>query len=617
MFCFTSDTSGSLNLCTPLSGKDFTREFTSRIHERCQIGQITCQKATTVLDPSSGKISTILSNTATSSTYDCIPSSPAKKPSYLNLACCVNGYSNLTTYDSKLRQNINKSREVSPIRPITHTLQYNRGEGGQYLVVPISVPVTANDMDVRSQTALISPEKRYFNSPKTSSTNMSTTNGKDVTDNIAAFYKSPSQRDQTNGPDIEAKSPKSFIQQRVERLYGPGALAQGFYSPKRSNSDTNSILSERSQNSTNTVNSKIFKSEYRNGVSATVSAPAVTLAATGLGPNELENVHFMSQQSPDEKSLPVFRHLRPEFRAQLPIISPKRTLAKTDFGLVANGKLSSPQQVNMVAQQLNGRQHNGINTSTAANSYTKTTTQQQQKQHVAVVSNGLRSMPQSKTMNGSAVSEDEQESVDKSVHKMKICDESVSVCGGEKSASVTAATVAITTNGQPVQVIIANVAAPDLPVPIVLATTNGTHQLETAANGATAASSSTKDGLYFLEILRTERDRLIALAVTAEGYMANLTEVSLAVFISIQIIVNVSPIEILCYNYYCWQILHKCEILLLCCFYWQSAEGYSICIIICVCLALIVPRLPLDYFYKLNTLCYTLLYMYIRVGRNL
>lgn len=394
-------------------------------------------------------------------------------------------------------------------------------------------------MDGRSQTALISPEKRYFNSTKTSSTNMSTTNGKDVTDNISAFYKSPSQRDQTNGLDIEAKSPKSFIQQRVERLYGPGALAQGFYSPKRSNSDTNSVLSERSQNSTNTVNSKIFKAEYRNGVSATVSAPAVSAAATNLGPNELENVHFMNQklqQSPDEKSLPVFRHLRPEFRAQLPIVSPKRTLAKTDFGLVANGKLSSPQQVSMVAQQLNGRQHNGINTSTAANSYTKATTQQQQK-HVAVMSNGLRSMPQSKTMNGSAVSEDEQESVDKSVHKMKICDDSVSVCGAEKSASVTAATVAITTNGQPVQVIIANVAAPDLPVPIVLATSNGimnngNHQLGTAAHSATTASlSTTKDGLYFLEILRTERDRLIALAVTAEGYMENLTEVSLAVFV--------------------------------------------------------------------------------------
>jgi hypothetical protein len=36
---------------------------------------------------------------------------------------------------------------------------------------------------------------------------------------------------QTNGSDLNNTvwASKSFIQQRVERLYGPGALAQGFF----------------------------------------------------------------------------------------------------------------------------------------------------------------------------------------------------------------------------------------------------------------------------------------------------------------------------------------------------------------------------------------------------
>lgn len=83
-------------------------------------------------------------------------------------------------------------------------------------------------------------------------------------------------------------SEKSFIQQRVERLYGPGALAQGFFF-KRSTS--------RLSTSDNSFN----KSSNNNDVSTDNANTEESL-----------------------KNLPVLRHLRPEFRAQLPVVSPRR-----------------------------------------------------------------------------------------------------------------------------------------------------------------------------------------------------------------------------------------------------------------------------------------------------
>ncbi|PSN49258.1 hypothetical protein C0J52_08199 [Blattella germanica] len=81
---------------------------------------------------------------------------------------------------------------------------------------------------------------------------------------------------QTNGSSSDAVwTTKSFIQQRVERLYGPGALAQGFFRRVRHKPpDETQSLSEGhvSQNGT---------------------------------------------RSNSNPSLPVLRHLRPEFRAQL------------------------------------------------------------------------------------------------------------------------------------------------------------------------------------------------------------------------------------------------------------------------------------------------------------
>lgn len=117
---------------------------------------------TTILDLNSGKINTILSTGSqtrysnisettylTTKKFELESPTDQKKPSYLNLACCVNGYSNYTTYDSQERKDINKSREVSPIRPIISSISMQRSNesflivpGGRNYISPVSSTTT-------------------------------------------------------------------------------------------------------------------------------------------------------------------------------------------------------------------------------------------------------------------------------------------------------------------------------------------------------------------------------------------------------------------------------------------------------------------------------------------
>lgn len=141
---------------TPSSTKDFTSGIAERCRKLPQAQPLTPrfilhQPTTTFLDLNSGKINTILSANSqtrysniieqsylTTKTIELESSTDQKKPSYLNLACCVNGYSNYTTYDSQERKDINKSREVSPIRPIIHSISMSRQQRSKegFLIVP-------------------------------------------------------------------------------------------------------------------------------------------------------------------------------------------------------------------------------------------------------------------------------------------------------------------------------------------------------------------------------------------------------------------------------------------------------------------------------------------------
>ncbi|KAH8283375.1 hypothetical protein KR054_002031 [Drosophila jambulina] len=314
-----SDTSGSLNFPTPLSVKDITREFTANLRERCTL-RSPQQTTTAYLDPGSGLVHMVLSPAAVESVHasntvkvDACPENPSgtatvsidaaeKKPSYLNLACCVNGYSNLTTYDSKIRQDINKSREVSPIRPSSSGLQYCKRNNSLAAPILHSMPLIKQP----------SPISKYPFEANGDSNGLSLKSGPD-TGNING-----------NGKD---GGTSSFIQQRVERLYGPGALAQGFYSPKKhgqSPSATEARTSARQLKVGDSQSSELelkFKQlspskdygEFRKKLNC---SQAATLRL--VDPPSLPSVEN------GELDLPVFRHLSHEFRAQLPKVSPKR-----------------------------------------------------------------------------------------------------------------------------------------------------------------------------------------------------------------------------------------------------------------------------------------------------
>lgn len=435
---FISDTtSGSLNLLTPSSTTSRIRDFTSRIQERAGSTQVQSARhipqpnynpsplaplspvrtpdnpkprSDNLLKPPPPKV--VVNDNASHRSrgyHKKRDDVPHKKPSYLNLACSVNGYTNLTTYDSKLRQDINKSREASPIRPITHTYQYKTESNS--LLVPI--PVSANKLLVanfgphdptRTDLTPKAPKKAHTDPYLATSplhVYMAAENkqlkndflGPDMTTASRPYLSSDSktfassmihQNDEvdhskdltfkssysetnflskkvTNGQKSEAKymsaesytissngvskrveitkengeqltSPmKSFIQQRVERLYGPGALAQGFFNQKRykvksqcEDYDESKVLTEKSLNCSSDFKYSPKRSSNLFDESDLYSSP--------------------NGEADPNLALPVLRHLRPEFRAQLPILSPKKTF-KPDL---SPQKPDLPQEVTEV-----------------------------------------------------------------------------------------------------------------------------------------------------------------------------------------------------------------------------------------------------------------------------
>lgn len=214
-----------------------------------------------------------------------------KKPSYLNLACCVNGYSNYTNYDSVERKEINKSRDVSPIRPIISMSRQQRSSDN---LLSVPAPVT-----FVKQSPLTSITKRF------ASLNMGE---KDTTDNVGVTANG-------NGSVVNRKS---FIQQRVEKLYG-----------------TTKILTTMKSSESIQLNG--------NGTIQHVNGTSSATTKTTIDEKENDEISM--------NSLPVMKHLngRPEFCKQLQFMnSPKKSLTRTSTGTVLlksdhhNGNTISP-----------------------------------------------------------------------------------------------------------------------------------------------------------------------------------------------------------------------------------------------------------------------------------
>lgn len=269
--------------------------------------------------PTTATSSTLLSPQTPEDSYD-------KKPSYLNLACCVNGYSNITTYDSKIRQDINKSREVSPIRPSSTSLQYCKKSNSLAPPVLLAMPnvnLTSPQQQQPSSIHQMSGATNggvYVTTATLGSKYSIIENNNHSQNGLDAHNTS----DEGGGGGVSAR--RSFIQQRVERLYGPGALAQGFYSPKKikdsssrlNKSDTTenggSELARKFQELSPSKDYNQFRKKLSNG------RPPIPPKDEC---NKLDNNNI---------DLPCLRHLSQEFRAQLPVVSPKRNFSRISPG---------------------------------------------------------------------------------------------------------------------------------------------------------------------------------------------------------------------------------------------------------------------------------------------
>lgn len=359
---------------------------------------------------------------------------------------------------------------------------------------------------------ILSSEKRFYAQQSTITTTTTTTmnsmSGRDITDNI-----------NTNG------CTKSFIQQRVERLYGPEALAQGLYSPKKPKQfEENGVAPPVSLSSILVENSSKFNGHTAHTTFTTNGSSMMTTATGRL--SDVENVNA------DEAPLPVLRHLRPEFRAQLPMLSPKRTTpVKVTLGDIVPATTTSPSN--------NGKYdcRNGIDVSPSNGVGSKTTT------------NGCISTAKYRIVNTDGDTDDDDDNDENSLTSTKRDTECSKVNrhtakngSNSHNTSVTEIMNSMnklhcndvershgdTTNGQTLMA----TASVSKSTPVVRKSIDKSAVPTTATAAKTVESDTngnhkteTKDAQYFLDTVHAERDRLIGLAVDIEKDLDELMQV--------------------------------------------------------------------------------------------
>lgn len=593
----SADTSGSFNLLTPSSAKDFPREFITRIHERCQIqplgavlthhnnqslrqqlqqqlqNQQQHQQTSIVLDPQSGKVNTVLEVAPlpqdTEPFKTVTVSEEPKKPSYLNLACCVNGYSNLTTYDSKFRQNINKSREVSPIRPITTTTNQPgsiplTSASGHLLVPansfyypttnqPVAHGIPPSSMDQQQQPrSVMSPEKRLFTahimqSATLSSTTTTKSNGGDMPDNARNGYgetlqfrttkylqskyshgESPSRNGTATAAEVtlaatEGSPYKSFIEQRVERLYGPGALAQGFHANRRSMEKT--VLSERNIYS---------NTPTRMGSGCTSNSPLKAVNGNGTGGIytskrvAINQGSLLTNEKDLEDTIPVLRHLRPEFRAQLPISSPKRSPPSKETTNGKNGVKAPEEDEEVLVNQPMKLQFQTV-------SISKLQTGTPNK----FIANGTGAKIGDANRNEATTtsSEDNAETIENNNREHDIrgggggCDDIISEINNTTHKQTTVENgAAVVVDKEPAseKLISKSDLSEEKTATAKMPSKQEVENKENVIAGGcvVAGTKMEKDGNYFLDVLNLERNRILGLADICDKYMEEYMAVS-------------------------------------------------------------------------------------------
>ncbi|MPC14721.1 Disks large-associated protein 4 [Portunus trituberculatus] len=276
------------------------------------------------------------------------PRDSFKTPSYLGISCAVNGYNRLNRYDSTLREGFrsrdasparlafSRSRDSSPMRPEWKGFDYRTKVSPQATAAKIKElkeelarfkeefphpPGERGRQNISkrlgrrpSQGRSISVDRGYL----TKSTSQGTMNGLDtpiaspgrmveitMTDKSSikssSYQYSYEERTvRSNGSETTSTytctthangdtPDKSFIQSRIERLYGPGALGSGFRSRR-------SLLE--------------LEKEQKDREAAGHRSPLIAPHSDS---------HYDPDAQAPEGFPSVFRHLRPEFRTQLQV----------------------------------------------------------------------------------------------------------------------------------------------------------------------------------------------------------------------------------------------------------------------------------------------------------
>uniref|UniRef100_A0A1I8Q4D9 Guanylate-kinase-associated protein n=1 Tax=Stomoxys calcitrans TaxID=35570 RepID=A0A1I8Q4D9_STOCA len=547
-----SDTSGSLNFPTPISIKDITREFTANIRERCSL-QTVKNNTTAYVDPVTGQVcialttqppnttsatvGTVNNNIAigephcktTAATVNLLsPQTPDvdtydKKPSYLNLACCVNGYSNITTYDSKIRQDINKSREVSPIRPSSSSLQYCKKNNSLAPPVLLAMP----------NVNVTSPHHHHLHMTSNGGgggsgimttigtkytiieNNNHAQNGSDSLHNLSVGGDEVGGGGGGVGGGGSSSTARSFIQQRVERLYGPGALAQGFYSPKKTKASPQRLnRSQTCENGGGSATSELARKFQELSPSKDYNKFREKLTTNGrpsipasLSSSAADNLNTENNNI----DLPCLRHLSQEFRAQLPIVSPKRNFSRSSPGreLTNHSNTTMVSNTHTTTTKTNETQNYSTSngTTTTSNSITKTTTTTINNHYHHPHNNESKSQ---NIINSSGIGDQTIDEVDRQI-PLETSTELVHT-PLPASASSTSSTVHVL---QPLAAEV--VVTPNSQISKETAFSDATETPNTtSSNGAVAPI---KDAHFFLQQLKSEQNRLLEMAAVAEKYL--------------------------------------------------------------------------------------------------
>lgn len=326
---------------------------------------------------------------------------------------------------------------------------------------------------------------------------------------------------------------KSFIEQRVERLYGPGALAQGFHANRRSMEKT--VLSERNIYSNTptrlgsgcTGNSPL-KAMNGNGTGGIYTPKRV---APNQGTNEENEKHL-------EDTIPVLRHLRPEFRAQLPISSPKRSPPPKESTNGRNGVKAPEEDGEVLVDQPIKLQFQTVSISKLQ---TGTTNKfiangssakigDANERHLTVVVNRNEATTSRAGENAETIEHNNREPDNR--ESGGVCDDIISEINNttrQLSTIEIGAGVVVDTEPASEKLISKSDLCEEQPTKMPSKQEVENKENVIAGGGVGASGKMEKDGNYFLDVLNIERNRILELADIIDKYMDEYMAVSVAI----------------------------------------------------------------------------------------